>query len=56
VRDFAERRLLTAEGGPRLLFAHALRSALNISASPLLVFEPANGDASDQVVYEPLLR
>jgi hypothetical protein len=35
--DFANRRLLTREGGPRLLLAHALRGALNISDSPLLV-------------------
>ena len=38
--DFAARRLLTEQGGPRLLFAHALRSSLKISDTPLLVFAP----------------
>lgn len=40
--DFANRRLLTNDGGPRLLLAHALRGALNISDAPLLVL--ARGD------------
>lgn len=35
--DFANRRLLTTNGGPRLLLAHALRGALHISDAPLLV-------------------
>lgn len=35
--DFANRRLLTTDGGPRLLLAHALRGALHISDAPLLV-------------------
>ena len=54
--DFAVRRLLTAEGGPRLLFAHALRSSLDISDSPLLVYYPGTGANSEATVYEPLLR
>jgi hypothetical protein len=54
--DFASRRLLTKQGGPRLLFAYALRSSLKISAAPLLVFTPGAGDGSGRVVYEPLLR
>ena len=35
--DFSKRRLLTQNGGPRLLLAHALRGALHISDAPLLV-------------------
>ena len=31
VRDFASRRLVTNQGGPRLLFAYILRSYLDIS-------------------------
>jgi hypothetical protein len=53
---FAERRLLTKNRGPRLMFAFALRSSLDISDDPLLVFVPATDDATDRVVYEPLLR
>ncbi len=53
---FAERRLLTKNRGPRLMFAFALRSSLDISHDPLLVFIPATDDATDRVVYEPLLR
>jgi hypothetical protein len=53
---FAERRLLTKNRGPRLMFAYALRSSLDISDDPLLVFVPATDDATDRVVYEPLLR
>ena len=54
--DFAARRLLTREGGPRLMFAYALRSSLNISNDPLLVFIPRDSGGSGRVVYEPLLR
>ena len=39
--DFAKRRLLTSEGGPRLLLAYALRSSLGITQDPLLVIAPA---------------
>jgi hypothetical protein len=54
--DFASRRLLTSEGGPRLMFAYALRSSLKISSDPLLLFVPGKGDAVDGVTFEPLLR
>lgn len=40
--DFAKRRLLTAEGGPRLLLAYALRTSLDITDEPLLVIRPGN--------------
>jgi len=53
VTDFSQRRLVTQQGGPRLIFAYLLRSFLEISDAPLLIFAPS-GD-SDQVVYEPLL-
>lgn len=53
--DFAARRLLTKQGGPRLLFAYALRSSLKISYEPLLIFSPADNPAG-KIVYEPLLR
>jgi hypothetical protein len=56
VSDFAERRLLTSQGGPRLLFAFVLRSYLEISSAPLLILTPAVGNQSDQFVYESLLR
>lgn len=39
--DFARRRLLTEQGGPRLLLAYALRTSLDISDDPLLVIAPA---------------
>jgi hypothetical protein len=55
VNDFAKRRLLNHEGGPRLLFAYILRSYLNISVAPLLIFSPTPDDDSDQVHYQPLL-
>ena len=55
VRDFSSRRLLTREGGPRLLFAFILRSYLDISTAPLLVLAPQAGGNSDQFVYQPLL-
>jgi hypothetical protein len=54
--DFAARRLLTRQGGPRLLFAFALRSSLEISDAPLLVYSPAAATASGKIVYQPLLR
>jgi hypothetical protein len=54
--DFAQRRLLTRQGGPRLLFAFALRSSLKISDAPLLVFSPVTANASGGIVYQPLLR
>jgi hypothetical protein len=47
--DFAKRRLLTAEGGPRLLLAYALRSSLEITDEPLLVIAP---DTSGKLEYE----
>jgi hypothetical protein len=40
--DFARRRLLTSEGGPRLLLAYALRSSLGITQDPLLVIAPSD--------------
>jgi hypothetical protein len=53
---FAARRLLTKEGGPRLLFAYALRSSLEISDAPLLVFAPGKPGAGKRVVFERYLR
>jgi len=53
--DFAARRLLTKEGGPRLLFAYALRSSLKISDAPLLVFAPGTKGQTEQIVFEPYL-
>ncbi len=50
--DFARRRLLTAGGGPRLLLAFALRGALQISDSPLLVISP---DQSGRVAFDWLV-
>jgi hypothetical protein len=50
--DFAARRLLTKDGGPRLLFAHALRCSLAVSDSPLLIYAP--GD-TEEIRYVPLL-
>jgi hypothetical protein len=54
--DFATRRLLTSDNGPRLLFAFALRSSLKISDDPLLVFAPQPGIAPGALEYESLLR
>jgi hypothetical protein len=54
--DFASRRLLTKAGGPRLMFAYALRCSLKISNDPLLVYVPGAGKGTDRIVYEPLLR
>ena len=55
VRDFSNRRLLTHEGGPRLLFAYILRSYLDISTTPLLILAPPSGGESNQFVYQALL-
>jgi hypothetical protein len=55
VRDFSRRRLLTHEGGPRLLFAFLLRSYLDISSAPLLILAPRSGSETNQFVYQPLL-
>jgi hypothetical protein len=55
VNDFAARKLLTKEGGPRLLFAFALRSTLDISTEPLLVFAPTADAKAQGITYEPLL-
>jgi hypothetical protein len=54
--DFAARRLLTRQGGPRLLFAYALRSALKISDAPLLVFAPGPSVGPQRITYQPFLR
>jgi hypothetical protein len=54
--DFAARRLLTRQGGPRLLFAFALRSALKISDAPLLVFAPGAAVGPQRISYEPFLH
>jgi hypothetical protein len=56
VNSFVARRLLTSQGGPRLLFAFVLRSSLKISDAPLLVFSPATANAQGRIVYQPLLR
>ncbi|MCF6228088.1 MAG: hypothetical protein L3J82_05385 [Planctomycetes bacterium] len=42
LNDFAQRRLLTKDGGPRLQLAYALRTALDITDHKLLVLEPNN--------------
>jgi hypothetical protein len=55
VNDFAARKLLTKAGGPRLLFAFALRSTLDISTEPLLVFAPSADAKTQGITYEPLL-
>jgi hypothetical protein len=54
--DFAARRLLTKDGGPRLLFAYTLRSSLKVSDAPLLVFAPGTKGETDRIVFEPYLR
>lgn len=54
--DFAARRLLTEEGGPRLLLAHILRTSLHISDDALLVLATNAEDDSRQIVYEPFIR
>jgi hypothetical protein len=56
VNDFAARRLLTREGGPRLMFAYALRSSLDISDEPLLIFSQQDNPKTPGVVYESLLH
>lgn len=54
--DFASRRLLTSEGGPKLLLAYALRSSLGISSDPLLVIRPGQEAAEDgRVQFEWLM-
>ncbi|KAA0215742.1 hypothetical protein EDM80_05155 [bacterium] len=50
--DFSNRRLLTSQGGPRLLLAHALRGALSISDAPLLVLAR---DSSPGVKFDYLI-
>jgi hypothetical protein len=55
VNDFAARKLLTEAGGPRLLFAFALRSTLDISTEPLLIYSPATKATKPGIAYEPLL-
>lgn len=55
--DFARRRLLTSEGGPRLLLAYALRTSLEITRDPLLVIEPSeNGGRVDYEWIMPRLE
>ncbi|MCC6574249.1 MAG: hypothetical protein IT462_10705 [Planctomycetes bacterium] len=49
---FARRRLLTSQGGPRLLLAFALRGALQISDSPLILIAP---DHSGRVEFQWLV-
>ena len=53
--DFAIRRLLASDGGPRLLFAYALRCALGISDAPLLIFAPEPDAAPGRIVYQSLI-
>jgi hypothetical protein len=53
--DFAARRLLTQQGGPRLLFAYALRSSLDVSDSPLLIYAPGGPGEAAEIVYKPLV-
>lgn len=50
--DFARRRLLTSEGGPRLLLAYALRTSLDITRDPLIVIEPSRIDIDGRVEFE----
>lgn len=54
--DLAARRLLNERGGPRLLFAYALRCSLKISNEPLLIFSPGSPDGSHAIVFEPLVQ
>lgn len=54
-RDFAHRRLVSSAGGPRLVFAHALRGVLEISDAPLLVLSPRESGAAGEVVYRPFI-
>ncbi|MCY2965130.1 MAG: hypothetical protein NT069_16105 [Planctomycetota bacterium] len=54
-RDFANRRLVSSAGGPRLVFAHALRGVLEISDSPLLLLAPRESGDAEGVEYQPVV-
>lgn len=55
--DFAKRRLLTSEGGPRLLLAYALRTSLDITDEPLLVIKPEDtGKVEYEWIMPPLAK
>lgn len=54
-RDFANRRLVSSAGGPRLVFAHALRGVLGISDSPLLLLTPRESGAAGEIEYRPVV-
>ena len=53
-RDFTNRRLVSSAGGPRLVFAHALRGALGISEAPLLIIEPRSDGQALEILYRPV--
>ncbi|MDD8045577.1 MAG: hypothetical protein PHF14_03840 [Verrucomicrobiota bacterium] len=55
--DFTNRRLLTRRGGPRLMLAYALRSALEIAPDPLLALALDQGGetGSGEVVFDWLM-
>ena len=53
-RDFTNRRLVSSAGGPRLVFAHALRGTLGISDAPLLMIEPQTNGTALEIEYRPV--
>jgi hypothetical protein len=53
--DFTNRRLLTRRGGPRLLLAYALRSALQIAPDPLFVLQPSEHTQAGEVEFDWLM-
>ncbi len=53
-RDFTNRRLVSSAGGPRLVFAHALRGTLGISEAPLLMIEPKSDGTALEIEYRPV--
>jgi hypothetical protein len=53
-RDFTNRRLVSSAGGPRLVFAHALRGTLGISEAPLLMIEPRTDGTALEIEYRPV--
>jgi len=52
--DFTNRRLVSSAGGPRLVFAHALRGTLGISEAPLLIIEPRTDGTALEIEYRPV--
>lgn len=52
--DFTNRRLVSSSGGPRLVFAHALRGVLGISEAPLLIIEARDDGQPGELQYQPV--